>query len=234
MLTHVSQRHFPPAAHARRLLVAATLLSAVLWYIPGAELITYPIRLFVTLIHEGGHAAMTLLTGGRVDRIALDARANGLTVSLGGLPFLIYMAGYLGTTVFGALSLQIGRRAGGGSLALGMMAGVVLVLTLLWVRNGFGFGAGLGISIVLLLMTCYLSRPAADFTAAFLSVQLCLNALLDLRHLLFMTNILGGDNDAVFMARTYGLAPWFWALLWAAGACAILFGALRGYGSGNR
>ncbi|HXG24802.1 MAG TPA: M50 family metallopeptidase [Chthonomonadales bacterium] len=230
----MSQRLPIPAANARRLLIAATLLSAVLWYIPGAELVTYPIRLFVTLIHEGGHAAITLLTGGQVERIALDARANGLTLSLGGLPFLIYMAGYLGTTVFGALSLQITRRPGSGPLALGMMAGVALVLTLLWVRNGFGFGAGLGIALVLLLLARYLRQPAADFAAAFLSVQLCLNALFDLRNLLFMSTVLGGDNDAVFMARMYGLTPWFWAILWAVGAGAILLGALRAYWGGSR
>lgn len=222
------------APNTRRLLVAATILSAVLWYIPGAEVVTYPIRLFVTLIHEGGHAAMTLLTGGQVERIALDARANGLTMSLGGLPFLIYMAGYLGTTVFGALSLQIARRAGKGPHTLGVMAGAALALTLLWVRNGFGFGAGLGIAVVLLLLARYLSRTAADFAAAFLSVQLCLNALFDLRNLLFMTTVMGGDNDAVFMARMYGLTPWFWAILWAVGACAILFGALRAYWGRSR
>lgn len=232
--TLTSRHVLTPAANARRLLIGATLLSVVLWYIPGAELLTYPIRLFVTLIHEGGHAAMTLLTGGQVERIALDSGANGLTLSLGGLPFLIYMAGYLGTTVFGALSLQIARRPGNGPIALSVMAGVVLALTLLWVRNGFGFGAGLGIALVLLLLARYLRRPAVDFAAAFLSVQLCLNALFDLRNLLFMTTILGGDNDAVFMARMYGLTPWLWAILWAVGAGAILLGALRAYWSVSR
>ena len=50
---------------AMTLLVAATL-SVVLWFIPYAEILTYPFRIFVTFINEGGHAIAALLTGNSV------------------------------------------------------------------------------------------------------------------------------------------------------------------------
>jgi hypothetical protein len=39
-----------------RTLLVAVALSVLLWFIPFAEVLTYPFRLFVTFIHEGGHA----------------------------------------------------------------------------------------------------------------------------------------------------------------------------------
>ncbi len=47
-------------------LLAAAAISIVLWFIPFAEVLTYPFRIFVTFIHEGGHAIAALLTGNSV------------------------------------------------------------------------------------------------------------------------------------------------------------------------
>ena len=52
------------------LLIAATL-SVFLWFIPYAEILTYPFRIFVTFIHEGGHAIAALLTGNSVSSLSV-------------------------------------------------------------------------------------------------------------------------------------------------------------------
>ena len=44
-------------------LLLAAILSIALWFIPFAEILSYPFRIFVTFIHEGGHAVAALLTG---------------------------------------------------------------------------------------------------------------------------------------------------------------------------
>ena len=62
-----------------KLLVFASLLTMALWFIPFAGLITYPIRLFVTYIHEIGHALAALVTLGGVNRVALDWSGSGVT-----------------------------------------------------------------------------------------------------------------------------------------------------------
>ena len=43
-----------------------------------------------------------------------------------------------------------------------------------------------------------------------------------MRDLIWLTTNTSSDNDAVFMARAFGLTPWFWCSLWAVGAAAIL------------
>ncbi len=217
----------------RWLLLAATLVSFALWYIPGAQVVLTPIRLFVTLIHEGGHAVMTVLTGGSVAGMAIRQDGSGVTISMGGMPFFVYMAGYLGATAFGALALQMCRKAGNGRRALLFLASIVFIVTGLWMRpwgqSAFGFFVGVGVGLLLLAGARFLKEPLAAFLTAFLSVQLCLNALFDVRDLIWLTTNTGADNDAVFMARAFGLTPWFWALLWAAGAAAILGLSLRSY-----
>src|SRR5205807_4239437 len=85
---------------SRWLLAAASIVSIALWYIPGAALVLYPVRLFVTFIHEGGHAVMTLITGGAVAGMAIHGDGSGVTYSAGGIPSLVYMAGYIGATAF--------------------------------------------------------------------------------------------------------------------------------------
>src|SRR6185369_10471072 len=83
---------------AMTLLVAATI-SVLLWFIPYAEVLTYPFRIFVTFIHEGGHALAALLTGNSVQSLSVSMNASGETYTTrGGLfsEILVSSAGYLG------------------------------------------------------------------------------------------------------------------------------------------
>src|ERR1043166_3981790 len=98
---------------AMTLLVAATI-SIVLWFIPYAEILTYPFRIFVTFIHEGGHAIAALLTGNSVSSLTVAMNTSGETYTTqGGLfsQMFISSAGYLGSMAFGALLLVLIRKA---------------------------------------------------------------------------------------------------------------------------
>src|SRR3954466_6021663 len=94
---------------ALTLLVAAAL-SIALWFIPFAEVLTYPFRIFVTFIHEGGHALAALLTGHSGESLSVATDGSGLTYSMGSDIFIV-SADYLGATAFGALLLVLIRRA---------------------------------------------------------------------------------------------------------------------------
>src|SRR6185436_2704134 len=93
-----------------KLLVLASLLTLALWFIPFAGVITYPIRLFVTFIHEIGHALAALVTFGGVNRVALAWNGSGVTFTKGGWGLLISSAGYLTTTVYGSALLLMPRK----------------------------------------------------------------------------------------------------------------------------
>src|SRR5437588_11100375 len=93
-----------------RLLVFASLLTLALWFIPFAGMITWPVRLFVTLLHEAGHAMAALATFGKVHRIALDWNGNGVTLFAGGWTLIVASAGYLSTMLYGSGLLLVLRR----------------------------------------------------------------------------------------------------------------------------
>src|SRR6478672_3816575 len=98
---------------AMTLLIAAAI-SVVLWFIPYAEVLTYPFRIFVTFIHEGGHALAALLTGNSVASLSVAMNASGETYTTGGgllSQIFISSAGYLGSMAFGALLLILIRKA---------------------------------------------------------------------------------------------------------------------------
>jgi len=225
----------PPSrpSSSRALLAGATLLSVALWYLPIAEFALYPLRLFVTFVHEGGHALVTVLTAGHVGYVTIAPDGSGLTMSQGGLFAFISMAGYVGATAFGAFCLHLSRRKDGGRQGLVLLAVTVLLITGLWINpvgaGFFGFVSGVAIGLALIGAARGLPEKGAAFLLAFLAVQLSLNAIFDLRNLLWMTTQTAAKNDAVFMTEAYGLTPWFWALLWAGISGAILAASLRAW-----
>src|SRR6266566_5936142 len=118
---------------ATTLLVAAAI-SIVIWFIPFAELLTYPFRLFVTFIHEGGHAIAALLTGNSVESLSIAPNASGETyTSQGGTISQIFVAsaGYLGAMTFGALLLVLIRKTVAARVVLIGSAGLIVVLTVI-------------------------------------------------------------------------------------------------------
>src|SRR5919107_2791459 len=115
-------------------LMLATALSVVLWFIPYAEILTYPFRIFVTFIHEGGHALAALLTGNSVQSLTVSMDGSGEVYSAaGGLlsKMFVSSAGYLGAMTFGALLLVLIRRAFAARFVLVGSAALILLLTIL-------------------------------------------------------------------------------------------------------
>src|SRR5437773_12276896 len=103
------------------ILLTAAVISIVLWFIPFAEILTYPFRIFVTFIHEGGHAIAALLTGNSVAGLSIAMNASGETYTTQGgfiSQVLVSSAGYIGTTAFGALLRILIRNAVAATLVL--------------------------------------------------------------------------------------------------------------------
>src|SRR5216684_8264906 len=95
-------------------LLLAAALSIALWFIPFAEILGYPFRIFVTFIHEGGHAIAALLTGNSVQGLSVTMNASGETYTTQGgalSQMFVSSAGYIGSMAFGALLLILIRKA---------------------------------------------------------------------------------------------------------------------------
>src|SRR5437879_8697706 len=112
-------------------LLLAAILSVALWFIPFAEILSYPFRIFVTFIHEGGHAIAALVTGNSVQSLSVAMNGSGETYTTQGGMFsqvLVASAGYLGSMAFGALLLVLIRKAIAARLVLFCSACLILSL----------------------------------------------------------------------------------------------------------
>lgn len=110
---------------------AAFAVAVLLWQIDSLSLLTSPLRLFVTMIHELGHGLAAILTGGSFLHFEVSRHGAGLAYTRGGSPFAILQAGYLGTALFGAgllLLTHATRRPGPIAMALGGLIALLSVL----------------------------------------------------------------------------------------------------------
>jgi hypothetical protein len=218
------------------LLLIATVITIALWFIPYAEYLVYPVRLFVTFIHESSHALVAVLTGGSVSSLTIASDGSGLTYSapsgfFGAL--LTSSAGYLGTTVAGVLMLFLIRKKFSPNKILtaeGIFVAVMLVvftivspifnlftLQVPFTSILFTILTGGFLAAALVGLGIYSSAKVANFAVAFLAAQCLLNAVSDLKTVLVMnTPLVGSDiaNDAANMALATHIPGFIWVLIW--------------------
>lgn len=92
------------------LAVAAFVLVLVAWQTVGMSGVLYPLRLFVSLVHELGHGLAAILTGGSFVKFEVFPNGSGVAYTAGGNSLLIKPAGYLGAAFFGATLLVLTNR----------------------------------------------------------------------------------------------------------------------------
>lgn len=238
-------------ARPQTTLLLAAVISIVLWFIPYAELLTFPFRLFVTFIHEGGHAIAALLTGNSVASLSVATNASGETyTSQGGTlsQMIVASAGYLASIVYGATLLLVIRRSVAARIVLLVSALIVLTLTVVfglinplfsgvsWSGIPFTLVSGTIIGFGLVLLAKFAKARVASFLVSFLAVQCILNALLDLKTVFFLSSPFATSvpTDAVNMASATGIPALFWAVSWIVISVGILLLTMRAYVSRNR
>ncbi|MDT8340622.1 MAG: M50 family metallopeptidase [Longimicrobiales bacterium] len=215
----------PRTRRQLRLGGAFLLYFALLWYFWYTPVV-YPLKIFVVLLHEASHALAIWATGGEVVSITLNPMQGGATWGRGGIPFVTLSAGYLGSLGLGAL-LVMGahtRRVSPRWL-LGGVGGVVLALTLVYVRSGFGFGFGLLFGFALVVAARYLPAAWSRATVVGLGLTSVLYAILDIK-----SDILDRPelrSDAAMLAELTGVPTQLWGVVWIAAALAAAWWLLR-------
>ncbi len=239
------------AEPAFTLLIIATLVSiglwVISWYIPLFAYLTYPLRIFATFIHEGGHALATVVTGNSVQSLTVSPDGSGEVYSLGnGLlsGLLISSAGYLGTTAFGAGLLAWMRFGRSSRIALLISAGFVAVMTIVFgvfapffnlfstsTVGGFFFTifSGSVLAIGLAAIAKFATAKWANFAVAFLAVQCLLNAVFDLINVFFISSMTSMHSDAANMAAATGIPGLVWVLVWMVVSVLMISIGLRVY-----
>lgn len=195
-----------------------------------------PLNLFVTFLHETGHALAALLTGGEVSAIVIEPNGTGYTMTRGGSALVKIAGGYLGATFFGALFLRLNSIRSVRRHVLEGLAVFVLALTLYFGRSWFTIGYGVAAAGVLLFIGLATNDEVEFHTLTFLGVLVGMGALSDLRALIaiqqgarrVVAEGMGHSNtDAEAMAAATGIPALVWAFGWAALSAVILLREAR-------
>jgi hypothetical protein len=239
-----------------KLLLVATIVSVVLWvaswYLPLFGFLFYPLQLFATFIHEGGHVLATVLTGNSVQSLTVSPDTSGAVWSQGSgwlSQLFISSAGYLGTTAFGAGLLAWMRFGYSSRTALYICSGLIAVLAVIFgafapLWNLFAtvtFGgllftvfSGLVIAAGLFAVARYASLKWANFALAFVAVQVLLNAVFSLVDLFFITASTAAHSDAANMAAATGIPAIVWVFVWLFVSILMISIGLRIYAVGKQ
>lgn len=227
MLTHLA------LFRQRSLVIAivAFLVVLVLWNVPQLDFVLYPVRLFVTFVHEAGHGLAAILTGGHFENFRVDPSTAGVALTSGGARWLVLPAGYLGAALFGALLFYITNTMPYPRTISLILAILVAVITILFTDLlSTAFLVGLGSALVLLALWRYADRSVNLLVLDALAILTGLNVVLDLVALVSHSNAAMGEvlNDAAAFSRDVApiFPPVVWAIIWTIIALLLLGAAV--------
>ncbi len=222
-----------PEPRGSRWLLAAAVVTVVLWHVPGGNFILYPFTILATWFHEMAHGVAALLLGGRFEKLLIHANGSGVAYCSGDLfagsigQALFAAAGPLGPPIAGAILIVASRSAKWTSLSLEILGAVMLVSTLIWVRSLYGIIAIPAIGMLILIVAVKGSPQVRAFAVQFLGVQACVSTYRQVDYLFSETAGPLGISDTGQMAQILLLPYWFWGGLIAAISFLILVLSLR-------
>ena len=179
--------------------------------------IIYPFKLLVVLMHETGHALAALLTGGSVEGIEVNGRQGGLTATRGGIQFIILTAGYLGSSLIGALIISLSARKPWQNYLAEGFAVLIFLELLFWVRDWFTAVLA-GCTTIVLIVISRVHKGLKILIMQVIGTMCCLYAIYDIK-----SDILSGQSwyssggqasDAQALADLTLIPSIVWGGLW--------------------
>lgn len=178
------------------------------------DLILYPFRILVTILHEFGHAAFALLTGGNVMSVQINPNGSGVTWTSGGMPFFIISGGYIGSAIFGNILLRAGLKyAEWSHYVLNVLLIIMIVIGTIWspsLTNTLIVGVFAG-SIY------FIGKLHHEIASWFLIAM----GVLSLIHIIEDFNVGPSSDLAQFTALVPILPYTVWMLVWLAAVVTI-------------
>ncbi|PVH80463.1 hypothetical protein DL98DRAFT_515352 [Cadophora sp. DSE1049] len=205
-------------------IAAYTVVIALLWNLPYIRWSLWPFKMLVIAFHEFGHALAACCTGGRVKSISLDPREGGVTHMYGGMSAITLPAGYLGSSLIGALLIFCGFNIVASKVA-SIVLGVCFLLTLWWARRDW-----LTIVTVLLavglLVACWFIKHAEPlrFVVLFIGVMSALYSVWDICDDLILRKV--NESDASVFAQRYGGSSQCWGVIWSIISLVFMVGGI--------
>lgn len=219
-------------------LVVSVALTIVLYQLPWAQTLAWPLVLLSTLAHELGHGLTALLVGGRFKSLVISTDASGLAHcwAEGSLrSALVSAGGLVGPAIAAAFLFLLARKDKLARASLVAM-GLALALTVpVLVENTFGKVFVALVAATFLAIGVRAPAWLAKHAVAFVAVQLSLSVWSRGDYLFTpVARMATGDvpSDVATMSHHLGLPYWFWGIVCAAfSVVALLVGGwlfLRG------
>ena len=199
----------------------------------------WPVNLFVTFVHEAGHAIATLITGGTVVGFTVFPDGSGEAEVKGGYLALSLPAGYLGAALFGSALFFLTSRYPKWTRGLSVFLGLsIIILTVLFAKpdqagNPTANIIGIGFGVAMVALGWLAPRVINVFILNTLAILTGLNALMDLSLLVRYGNSNAINDAARFADKFTSLLPAaVIAIIWSAisifmlGA-AVYFGLIK-------
>ncbi|MFM2388959.1 MAG: hypothetical protein RLZZ437_514 [Pseudomonadota bacterium] len=206
-------------------LLAVTAVIFALFSTP----LLYPLRILAVFFHELSHAAAAILTGGSVDSLSLSANEGGLAFVRGGNRFLILTAGYMGSLLIGVALFLVALRSNLDRAAVAMLGICTLLITALFIRDGFPVLFCTVAGAVMLIVARWLPHGINDMLLRIIGLTSMLYAPYDIISDTITRSHL--NSDARMLANEFGGATLLWGGLWLMISLAVIAVTLR-YGLG--
>lgn len=205
------------------------LIVAVVFAFWSTPLIT-PLKILIVFFHEISHGLAAYFTGGSIESITFSTGQGGAAWTRGGNIFIVLSAGYVGSLLIGVLIFFIALKT---KLDRVLMAGLgigLLVITMLYVRDGFAIGFAVISGVTMLLCARFLGEAANDLVLRIIG----LSSMIYVPYDIFDDTILrsGERSDAFMLAERFGGTAMIWGGIWLLVSLAVIAGSVR-YGLGK-
>lgn len=113
-------------------LIAAAVITVVLWQLPGGNYALYPFTILATWFHEMAHGLMALILGGNFSKLLIFSNGSGVAyysrpLALGGIGKVsVAAAGPMGPPIAGAVLIWTSHSLKAASLTLKLLGCVLL------------------------------------------------------------------------------------------------------------
>lgn len=200
-------------------LLAIVIVAALLWN----TYFVYPLKILVVFFHELSHGLAAIITGGSIEKIEVVAQEGGVCFTRGGSRFITLSAGYLGSLIFGGTILFLAARTSKDKWISIVLGGILILVSLLYVRPliSFGFGFGMISGIVLIAIGVWLGEGINDYLLKLVGLTSCLYAVLDIKSDIIDRPHL--RSDAVMLAELTHIPSIVWGVIWIGVALILSF-----------
>ena len=220
----------PPLPVSPTLMLVVVLIAAAL-AVPRVSWRWF--GLFITLVHELGHAVAALFTGRLVTGIHLHRDHSGSAASRGRPGFGAAFSGFLGYPAPAIVGFALVTSVFGGYPRAALLVGsIAIVGTLLFIRNLFGALVVVVASAACVVLWLWATPAVQSIALLALGIALLVGAVRELAtvvgvHVAHRRRL--PTSDAWLLARQTGIPSFLWLLGFAVVIGACVWGAWSAY-----